>query len=58
MINIKQKAVEKIKKEESLYAFGAAVVKGIKKSVCPTYVVFPDRTKKDTDKLKENEIML
>ena len=57
MINIRQKTQAEISEEESLYRFGAAVVKGIPKSVCPTYLMKKDGTKVDTSDLTEEQIL-
>lgn len=57
MINIRHKTDEEIKKEESLYRFGAQIAKGISKDVCPTYLVKKDGTKVDTWDLTEEQIL-
>lgn len=57
MINIRQKTQAEIREEESLNRFGAAVIHGIPKSVCPTYLMKRDGTKVDTNDLTEEQIL-
>lgn len=57
MIKIYTKTDEELEKENSLYRFGAALVKSYPKKACPTYIVRQNGEKVDTDRLTEAEII-
>lgn len=57
MINIRQKTAAELEEEKSLYSFGAHLVNGIPKPICPTYLVKRDGTRVDTYDLTEEQIL-
>ena len=57
MINIRQKTQAEMNEEEGLYRFAAAVVHGLPKSVCPTYLIGRDGRKVNTNDLTEDQIL-